>query len=145
MEDQEIRWKQRFKHFVKAFTLLRSALEDKEIDDFDDLQQEGLVQRFEYTFELLWKTLKDYLDNEEVDIGLISPKNVIKAAGKSTLLERIGADGEILLDMHTTRNLLSHTYDVKNFRESLIKLKRDYLPQIDLIYEYLMMRDMENE
>jgi nucleotidyltransferase substrate binding protein (TIGR01987 family) len=145
MGNQDIRWVQRFANFTKAYTLLRSALEDKEIDDFDDLQKEGLIQRFEYTFELLWKTVKDFLENEKVDIEIISPKNVIKAAASSNLLERMDADGEILLDMLEKRNLMSHTYDMSKFTETLVKLKNVYLPEIDKMYDYLVGKRLEHE
>ncbi|MDR2546600.1 MAG: nucleotidyltransferase substrate binding protein [Lachnospiraceae bacterium] len=140
MNNQDIRWQQRFDNFSKAYTLLRSALEEKEIDDFDDLQKEGLIQRFEYTFELLWKTMKDYLQNEKVDIEIISPKNVIKAAASSNLLEKMDVDGEILLDMHEKRNLMSHTYDITKFNATLIKLKNEYLPEIIKVYEYFSVK-----
>jgi nucleotidyltransferase substrate binding protein (TIGR01987 family) len=145
MINQDIRWQQRFDNFSKAYTLLRSALEEKEIDDFDDLQKEGLIQRFEYTFEFLWKTVKDFLENEKVDIEIISPKNVIKAAASSNLLTRMDADGEMLLDMLEKRNLMSHTYDMSKFTEVLIKLKSVYLPEIDKVYDYLTAKRFGNE
>jgi|APCry1669188970_1035186.scaffolds.fasta_scaffold165498_3 nucleotidyltransferase substrate binding protein (TIGR01987 family) len=60
---EDIRWKQRFDNFGCAFKLLQSALTSRVLDDFSDLEQEGIIQRFEYTFELAWKTMKDYLEN----------------------------------------------------------------------------------
>jgi len=137
MESLDIRWRQRYSNFSRAYSLLRSALEEKDINGFDDLQREGLVQRFEYTFELMWKTVKDFLQNEKVDIEIVSPKNVIKAAASCGMLEASGADGEILLDMLDTRNMLSHTYDEEQFRSALMKLKQTYLPQIDIVFDYL--------
>lgn len=145
MINKDIRWIQRFESFSKAYNLMRSALEEKEIDEFDDLQKEGLVQRFKYTFELLWKTLKDFLENEKVYIDIISPKNVIKAAATSYLLERMDVDGQILLDMHEKRNLMSHTYDINKFKETLVKLKKLYLPEIDKVYDYLLIKRLDNE
>ena len=55
----EIRWKQRYENFSKAIALLGEALEARPIDEYSRLEQEGIVQRFEYTFERAWKTLKD--------------------------------------------------------------------------------------
>ena len=55
-----VRWRQRFENFERAFRLLREAFE-KDPAQMSDLEKEGVVQRFEYTFELAWKTLKDYL------------------------------------------------------------------------------------
>ena len=140
MKNQDIRWKQRFDNFTKAYNLLRCALQEKEIDDFDDLQKEGLIHRFEYTFELLWKTINDFLKYENVDIEIISPKNVIKTAASSNLLEHMNVDGEILLDMHEKRNLMSHTYDINKFTNTLKKLKYDYLPEMDKLYDYFFVK-----
>ena len=58
---QEIRWQYRFRNFSRAFSLLREAL-DGEVEDLNDLEKEGVIQRFEYTFELSWNTLKDRLE-----------------------------------------------------------------------------------
>jgi nucleotidyltransferase substrate binding protein (TIGR01987 family) len=134
------RWQQRFSNFTKSFKLLYSASDGKQIDDFDDLQQEGLVQRFQYNFELLWKTLKDYLEYQDVQIEIISPKNVIKVAAASNLLELIGINGEILLDMANSRNLLSHTYDGNEFKKILIKIKKEYLPEMKKIHDYFAVQ-----
>ena len=60
--EENIRWKQRFNHFEKAFNLLKSVFEDRKIEELSLLEKEGVVQRFEYTYELVWKTLKDYLE-----------------------------------------------------------------------------------
>jgi len=145
MNNQDIRWVQRFENFSKAYTLLSTVLDGKEIDTFDDLQKEGFIQRFEYTFELLWKTLKDFLENEAVNIGIISPKSVIKAAASSNLLEIIGVEGELLLDMLEKRNLMSHTYDTAKFEETLVKVKNEYLLEMYKIYEYLLAKRLNNE
>ncbi len=63
---KDVRWKQRFQNFDKAFVLLRSAFDDRNLEDFSDLEQEGIIQRFEFTFELAWKTIKDYLQDNGV-------------------------------------------------------------------------------
>ena len=133
----DIRWKQRFDNFSRAYILLSTAFEGRNIEDFDELQKEGLIQRFQYTFELTWKTLKDYLEYETVPIDVISPRNVIKEAADSNLLELMGVDGEILFDMLQTRNLLSHTYDFTFFESALEKIENNYLSEIAGIYAFL--------
>ena len=135
MKSLDIRWIQRFENFSKACELL-AEIENQDIDDMPAIVREGFIQRFEYTFELLWKTIKDFLENEGVDIGIISPKNVIRAAASSGLLELMGADGEVLLDMLEQRNLMSHTYDASKFEQALMKLKDEYLPQVYRVHKY---------
>ena len=67
----DIRWKQRFNNFSKAYNLLKSVFEEKKIEDLSLLEREGVVQRFEYTYELAWKTLKDYLECQKAKVEFI--------------------------------------------------------------------------
>lgn len=57
----DIRWQQRFQNFDRAFKLFQSALQERPLDAYSALEQEGIIQRFEYAYELAWKTMKDYL------------------------------------------------------------------------------------
>lgn len=122
---QDIRWKQRFENFEKAFLLLRSAF-DKETE-LNDLEKEGVIQRFEYTTELAWKTLKDYLEFCGVKIEQITPKNVIKKAFEANIIKH----GEIWIDMIAQRNLLSHVYSQITFNEAIAKIKGNYISILD--------------
>lgn len=74
-ENQDIRWKQRFQNYEKAFHRLSHAIDVVKATPDDDLLQSGLVQTYEYTFELAWKTLKDYLELE--GFLLCSPRETI--------------------------------------------------------------------
>jgi nucleotidyltransferase substrate binding protein (TIGR01987 family) len=93
MEDylKDTRWKQRFANFSNAFKLLSEAREN--IKNLSALEKEGLVQRFESTFELAWKTLKDYLESKGVELKY--PRDVIKESFRNELLD----DGELWLEM----------------------------------------------
>ena len=75
--NKNIRWIQRFYNFKRAFLLLNKAFE-KNLKDINQLEKEGIIQRFEYTFELAWKTLKDKVENDGIILDKISPKAVIK-------------------------------------------------------------------
>ncbi len=99
--NKDIRWKQRFENFKKAQTFLKESLEKESLSK---LEQAGIVQAFEFSFELAWKTLKDYLNHKGVEV--LYPRDVLKEAFKTGLI----ADGELWMDMLDSRNLMSHTY-----------------------------------
>ena len=136
---QDVRWKQRFENFERGFLLLRSALEGRTVDQLNQLEQEGVVQRFEYTFELAWKTLKDYLENAGVTLDQITPRSVIKAAFAAKLID----DGQAWIDMLTHRNLMSHTYDCAKFQEVVAALKDRYLAKLEEMYLLLKKQTLE--
>lgn len=136
---KEVRWKQRFQNFSRAYNLLNSVLEENDIDDLSNLEQEGVVQRFEYTYELAWKTLKDYLEYNGANIAEITARNVFKEAYSSKIIK----NSEIFIDMMISRNLLSHTYDFNKFRDILIKVKKDYMPVLSDLYFFFMDRILE--
>ena len=98
----DIRWKQRYQNFEKAFKHLKIAVAKA---DLSELEKAGVIQTYEFTFELAWKTLKDFLEAKGVEVKF--PRDVIKEAFKYELIE----DGELWMDMLQKRNLMSHTYN----------------------------------
>nr|VFK34980.1 MAG: nucleotidyltransferase substrate binding protein, HI0074 family [Candidatus Kentron sp. MB]VFK77100.1 MAG: nucleotidyltransferase substrate binding protein, HI0074 family [Candidatus Kentron sp. MB] len=132
--DTDIRWHQRLQNFDRAFVLLRSALEEKAMERFSALEQEGMIQRFQYTYELAWKTMKDYLESEGIHITPVTPRNVIKEAFAAGIID----DGQVWIDMMLHRNLLSHTYDHDRFREVLMALEQRYLAAFAALHEWLL-------
>ncbi|MDR3120555.1 MAG: nucleotidyltransferase substrate binding protein [Clostridiales bacterium] len=132
--EHDVRWMQRFQNFDRAFKLLRSALEEKPLDEYRDLECEGIVQRFEYTFELAWKMIKDYLEETGVQMAEVTPRSVIKEAFAAKVI----ASGQIFIDMMLARNLLSHTYDFEKFREILKKVKSEFLPALEELHFYFL-------
>jgi len=127
---KEIRWKQRFVNFDKAFNQLKSAI-DIGIDSLSDLEKEGLIQRFEYTFELAWKTLKDLLESKGIEAKF--PRDVIKHAFSAEII----SDGEVWMDMLDKRNLMAHSYSETNFKESMDAIFNDYFSLIEDLHKKL--------
>ena len=103
---EDIRWKQRFDNYTKAFQTLQQAKELTDQRELSNLENQGLVQGFEFTHELGWKVLKDYLEEQGVT-GIIGSKNAVREAFKNGLIE----DGETWMEMIKARNLSSHTYN----------------------------------
>jgi len=128
----DIRWKQRFENFERAYLLLREAFE-KDAAAMSDLEKEGAIQRFEHTFELAWKTLKDYLIYSGVVFDQITPRSVIKAA----FAARIIRDGQSWIDMLEQRNLMSHTYDRQTFEAVFANISQEYLVALEQVFTWL--------
>jgi len=105
-KNQDIRWKQRFNNYLKAFQTLAEAVELSEQRELSDLEKQGLIQRFEYTHELAWNVLKDYLENKGVT-NLLGSKDATRSAFKNGLIE----EGEDWMDMIKVRNRTSHAYE----------------------------------
>ncbi len=118
----DIRWQQRFANFERAFALLREAVE-RAPEGLSMLEKEGVVQRFEYTFELAWKVLKDYLEAEGALVVPLTPRQVIKDAFSAGLL----ADGQTWIEMLDQRNLLSHNYDAQVFAKAVEAIAQRYV------------------
>lgn len=127
----EIRWQQRLQNFERAFGQLDRAC-DKET--YSELELAGLVQMFEFTFELAWKTLKDLLFYEGYDVN--SPRDVIRKAFEVGLIQ----DVDLWLETLESRNRLSHTYDEKTALEAEELIKDSYAPMIRRVLETLRQR-----
>lgn len=106
--ENDIRWKQRFNNYRRALQTLTAAVELAARRDLSDLEKQGLIQGFEFTHELAWNVMKDYLE-EQGFVGLIGSKNVTRTAFKNALI----GDGEAWMDMIKARNLSSHTYNIE--------------------------------
>lgn len=79
--DLDIRWKQRFQNYEKAYLRLKEGAEMLSCDPSNFLMQAGLIQMFEFTFELAWKVMKDFLESEGFQVA--SPKSTIRQAFQS--------------------------------------------------------------
>ena len=104
----DIRWKQRFNNFIRAFGNLQSAIDLSNDRELSDLEKQGLLQAFEFTHELAWNVLKDYLA-EQGFLGIIGSKNVAREAFKQDLIQ----DGQTWIDMVYSRNQTVHAYHIE--------------------------------
>lgn len=124
----DIRWKQRFSNFTRAVSQLTEFIEKGELNKFE---VQGLIQCFEYTFELAWKTLKDYLEIQGFDIN--SPRSAIQTAFQAQLVQ----NGHIWIDALEKRNLMAHAYDEKLAKEAEMLIKNNYYQMIIGLYKTL--------
>lgn len=119
-DDKDIRWKQRFKNYQKALSQLQKFI-DK--GDLSELEKQGLIKAFEYTYELAWNTLKDFLTYRgQADI--YGSRDAIRKAFTSGLIN----DGEEWMDMLQSRNKTSHTYNEETAEEITTAVLSIYYP-----------------
>jgi nucleotidyltransferase substrate binding protein (TIGR01987 family) len=107
-QKNDVRWKQRFNNYTKAWNSLSAAVDLSNQRPLSDLEKQGLIQGFEIAHELSWNVLKDYLEEQGIN-GIIGSKNATREAFANGLI----SDGEIWMDMIKARNLTSHIYNLE--------------------------------
>ena len=127
---QTPRWVYRFDNFKRAFALLSEAVQMIRERKISALEQEGVIQRFEYTWELTWKVLKDYLEYTGVVLETVTPAAVIKAAIAANIIK----NGDVWMAALDSRNKMSHTYDFKKFEKIVISIEKEYYPELECMH-----------
>jgi nucleotidyltransferase substrate binding protein (TIGR01987 family) len=122
MPDLDLRWIQRFDNYKKALAQLDAAVALSVSRGLSDLERQGLVKGFEFTFELAWNMLKDYLE-EQGFTDFHGSKNTIRIAFREGLLE----NGEIWMDMVKSQNESSHTYNIETANEIVTAILNSYI------------------
>lgn len=128
MENADIRWKQRFNSFLKDFSQLESAVVLSDERDLSDLEEQGMIQAFEYTHELAWKMTKDFLE-EKGNNELFGSKDTSRLAFKLGIIE----NGEVWMEMIKSRNLTSHTYNQDTAKTIVFDIKSRYFSEFEKI------------
>lgn len=117
----DIRWHQRLANYSRALVQLQKAVALRQTRELSELEQQGLIQSFEYTHELAWKVMKDYLRSLGMDT-LLASRDSTRAAFAAELI----SDGEAWMDMILSRNLSSHTYNLDIARNLVLKIAATY-------------------
>jgi len=139
MQDKNVsdsRWQQRFANYQKAFAQLSKFLAKGELNE---LEEQGLIQSFEYTHELAWKTLKDFLENSG-NIDLYGSKDTTREAFKLGLIE----DGEGWMLMIQDRNQTSQTYNPDIARTIVDHIRQRFYFLFELLLQHLKTLQHEN-
>jgi len=123
MNDQDIRWQQRFANFKKALLQLQDAVELSEQRALSYLEKQGVIQAFEFTHELAWNVLKDYLQDQG-NQNIKGSKDATREAFKVELI----VDGEQWMAMIQSRNVSSHTYDERTAEQLVSVIIKQYFP-----------------
>ena len=124
MNDQDIRWQQRFANYKKALVQLKNAVDLSKQRPLSLLEKQGVIQAFEFTHELAWNVLKDYLEDQG-NQNIKGSKDATREAFKVELI----VDGEQWMAMIQSRNVSSHTYDEQTAEQLVAAIINDYFPR----------------
>ncbi len=123
MSAKDIRWKHRFSNYLKALNQLKNAAELAKKRDLTDLEQQGLIQSFEYTHELAWNVMKDYA-HYQGSVDVAGSRDATREAFQLNLIE----DGTNWMEMISSRNKTSHTYNEEVAKEIVSNILNTYYP-----------------
>jgi nucleotidyltransferase substrate binding protein (TIGR01987 family) len=126
MNTADIRWQQRLQNFCKALTQLDEAMALMQVRELSKLEKQGVIQAFEYSYELAWNTLKDFLIWQGIE-DVTGSRDTIREAFSKGLIE----EGQKWMNMLADRNRTSHTYNeetaeailgnIRNHHHALLK------------------------
>jgi nucleotidyltransferase substrate binding protein (TIGR01987 family) len=129
---QDIRWIQRFDNFQRALKQLEMAFAIMEARDLNELEQQGVIQAFEYNYELAWNVIKDFYQYQGVT-DIQGSRDAFRLAFERGLIK----DGEIWMDMIKKRQLTTHTYNRETSEKILTAIVDDYYYQFERLAEAL--------
>jgi nucleotidyltransferase substrate binding protein (TIGR01987 family) len=130
--NNEIRWKQRFQNFDNAYQTFFRTLERQASEPEDEIIQMALIQAFEFTYELAWNVMKDYLENEGFD-EVRNAKQTIRTAFQAELI----SDAEGWMETIQKRNMTSHAYNQTILQETVTFIAEEFFPLVRRLREDL--------
>lgn len=120
---------QKIENYRNALVQLEDAVARYQTTPDDSLYRDGLIQRFEFTVELAWKSIKEYLEDQGTMLSIASPRGILKEAYAVGMLE----DGELWNSILTARNLTSHVYDEETAIDIALQICTKFLPPLQAL------------
>lgn len=130
MIQKDIRWIQRFDNYNKALKQLTNAVDLTAKRKLSELEKQGFIQAFEYTHELAWQTIKDFL-KDQGNVEIYGSKDATREAFKLGLIK----NGDIWMDMIQSRNKTSHTYNEETANEIINIILKNYITEYNNFFE----------
>ncbi|RMD04327.1 nucleotidyltransferase [Clostridium autoethanogenum] len=121
---------ERIYDFINALSRLREALEK---DITDDIIVDGIIQRFEFTFEQSWKVMKLYLEDQGILDEALAPRSTIRVAFKHKII----SNGDLWIEMMLDRNRTSHMYDETIAKNIVERIKKVYINEFNDLEKFL--------
>ena len=137
---EDVRWKQRFDNYRRAFSRLTQAVDLARERKLSDLEEQGLIQGFEFTHEPAWNVLKDYLEHQGIG-DVVGSRGAVRSAFKNGLIE----NGDVWPAMILDRNRSSHTYNPDVAQEIAARICADYFPAFQKMAERFTQLRAESE
>ena len=130
MENTLPRWEQKMSSYRKALHRLAEVVNVMKVRQLNDFEADGLIQRFEFTFELAWKLMKSYAEYQGTDKELMGSRDAIRWAFENKLIK----DSDVWMEMIKRRNDTSHTYDENTAADVVIRVKDAYFQAFVCFY-----------
>ncbi|HTG65155.1 MAG TPA: nucleotidyltransferase substrate binding protein [Flavobacterium sp.] len=128
MENQDIRWKQRFQNFEDAFMQFKIGIQKYGMTE-ENIIKEGIIQRFEFTHERAWNVMKDFLNYEGIQ-DIMGARSATREAFNKGLI----TDADEWMNMISSRNITVHTYQSSILEQEFNKITKIYFPLIEAFY-----------
>lgn len=136
----DIRWIQRLDNFIRALAQLRYGVELLQERKLSILEEQGIIQAFEYNHELAWNLLKDYLSEYGGLVDFVGSRDTTREAFKRGLIEK----GELWMSMIKSRNLSSHTYN-EDTAKGLLNIIPEYFVEFEkLVAKFTKLKEENN-
>ena len=116
--NEDVRWKQRFANYQKALVQLQKFIDKKELNE---LEEQGIIQAFEFTHELAWQVMKDYFEFQG-NTSITGSRDAVRESFQKGLI----SNGEVWMEMINSRNQSSHTYNEAVVKEIKTKIITQY-------------------
>lgn len=134
------RWLYRLDNFERAYQLLAEAIDAHRTRSLSSLEKEGIIQRFEYSWELGWKLLKDYLQHNGITLETVTPRTTLRAALEARLIH----DGDGWMAALEARNHMSHSYNAEIFERIIRQIDTEYFALLTALYDTMCAKRPRN-
>lgn len=137
------RWEQKLQSYHKALNRLAEVVNEMEKRPLNDFEADGLVQRFEFTFELAWKLIKSYAEFQGTDKEIMGSRDAVRWAFENHLI----SDSATWMEMIKRRNDTSHNYDENTAAEVVTRVKLSYFQAFVALYDEMnkLVSDTQND
>lgn len=140
MDSNLPRWEQKQQSYHKTLNRLANVVDEMNKRQLNDIEADGLIQRFEFTFELAWKLIKSYAEYQGIDKEIMGSRDAIRWAFESRLIDR----SDVWMEMVKRRNDTSHTYDESIASEVCLRIKDSYYQAFVELFEKMSRFASEN-